>query len=169
MASADYAKSALRDVRGGVLRDAVHHGAGAGVFTDRAGEIQSAKATQDREEDFDPAGDLRRDSFDPASVVAGHAISHHAGKAASFLVQPAAAAVLFPVRDCSGTGNDHLRVVVEFEAFRIATGIASATGTRTGAGRSAWRLWHFAPGRSGESRRAQASVSSRIRDLFVLA
>ena len=58
-----------------------------------------------------------RAAVDAAPVVAGHAVSDHAQQAASLLVQPAAAGLLLPVGDCGGLGDDHLRILDEFEVL----------------------------------------------------
>ena len=82
LAPAGHAESALGDVRGRLLRDAVHHGAVARVLAHRAGTLQSAEAAEDYAGGTDSAGDPGSDSLDPAPVIAGHAVPDHAGKAA---------------------------------------------------------------------------------------
>ena len=48
LASAGHAESALRDVRGGILRDALHDRAVPGILADRAGALRLAQAAEDR-------------------------------------------------------------------------------------------------------------------------
>src|SRR5271167_1350367 len=130
MASADHAESTFRDVRGGLLRDALHHGAGARVLTHRARTLQPAKAIKSGARDSDSAGDLRRDSLHAAPVFAGHAVPDRSRETAPLLVQPVAAGVFLSLGHCRRISDDHLRIVDEFQAFRIATGAAGPAGTR---------------------------------------
>ena len=53
-----------------------------------------------------------------APVFAGHAVSYHAQQAASFLVQPTVAGVLLHLGHRRWFGDDHLRVVDEFQVLR---------------------------------------------------
>src|SRR5579864_1184689 len=124
MASADHAEPAFGDVRRGVLRDALHHGAGAGIFADRAGAVQPAEAAESSSGHPDPAGNLRRDSFDAASILVRHAVFDRSREAVSVVVHAVATGVLLPVSDCGGTGDDDFRIVAEFQTFRTAARIA---------------------------------------------
>src|SRR5579859_3280813 len=169
MASAHHAQSALSDVRSGVLCDALYHGAGARVLADRARTLQSTKTAEGRAGDPDSAGHSRCAPLHAASIVAGHALSDRPREAASLLVQPAAASFLLPFGDRRGTCNDNLRIVAEFEAFRVATGTARPAGTRARSRSGARRLRDPSRRRPGESRRSSPGISSRIRDVSLLA
>src|SRR6202158_377556 len=169
MASAHHAESALGHVRGGVLRDALYDGTGARVLADRSGTVQPAKAIKSSTRHSDSAGHLRGDSLHAASVVAGHALSDRSREAVSALVHAVAAGVLLPVGDRRGISDDDLRIILEFQAFRIAAGVARPAGTRAGSGRGARSLCDFALRRSGESRRTETGAASGIRDVPFVA
>src|SRR6202166_4564868 len=169
MASAHHAESTLGHVRGGVLRDALYDGTGARVLADRSGALQPAKAAKSSASHSDSAGHLRRDSIHAASVVAGHALSDRSREAVSALVHAVAAGVLLPLGDRRGLSDDDLRIILEFQAFRTAAGVAGPAGTRAGSGRSARSLCDSALRRSGESRRTQTGAASGIRDVPFLA
>src|SRR5579864_2160061 len=169
MASAHHAQSALSDVRSGVLCDALYHGAGARVLADRARTLQYAKTAEGRAGDSNSAGHSRRAALHAASIVTGHALSDRPREAAPVLVQPAAASFLLPFGDRRRTCHDNLRIVAEFEAFRVATGIARPAGTRACSGGRARHLRDPTRRRPGQSWRSSPRVSSRIRDVPFLA
>src|SRR3989442_8130799 len=169
LASADHAEPALGDVRGGVLRDAIHGGPGAGVLAHCAGAFQPAETAKAHSRGADPTGDRRGNPLHAAPVVAGHVVPDHAGKAASFLVQPSAAGVLLHFRDRGRTGDDYLRVVHELQAFRTSTGTAHPAGVGAGFGSCAVGIRDSALRRPGAPRRAQTRAASGLRNVPLLA
>ena len=56
------------------------------------------------------------------------------------LVHAASSRLLLRLGDRRWTGDDHLRIVDEFEVLRAATGVADSSGVGTSAGRGALRL-----------------------------
>src|SRR5262249_51059283 len=113
LARARVLEPALGDVRGGVVRDALHHGAGARAPARRLRALPArGPAPRDRH-GLHAAGDRRGDPLDTAPVVARVALPDRPLEAAPALVLAAAAAPLLRLRDRGRPRHGDPRVVPE--------------------------------------------------------
>src|SRR5262249_32589362 len=126
VASAGDVESALGDVRGRVVRDALHDGAVSGIPAGGAGEIRMASSNGVDPSDLGAADDSRRVALDAPPELAGLSVPDCAFEAVPAVVLPDSAAALLYLGDRGGAGDDDLRIVAQQPRVRARAGAASA-------------------------------------------
>ena len=126
VASAGDVESALGDVRSGVVRDAVLHGAVPGIPADGVREVRLAQAAGVDPQDLGAADDSGRAAFHAAPEFAGHAVPDRAGEALRAVVHADSAAAVLDLGDCGGPGDDDFRMLAQQPRLWPGAGTSAA-------------------------------------------
>ena len=163
LARARVLEPALGDVRGGVVRDALHDRAGARAVARRLRALPARGPAAGDPHRLHAARDRRGDPLDAAPVVARLALPDRALEAAPALVLAAAAAPLLHLRDRGGPRHGDHRVLPERALDRAAPGASPARAARPRDGGGARRVRCAALPGAAAQRRARRAADAELR------